>query len=380
MKYFLLLSCLMLCAPAWAQRDPDYDAVVAPQTRLDLRDLGHAPLDVIPDGESGITSLAASPDGNLYGATSGVHSHLFVLNPRHGYVVPLGMIPGTTSVTHSLVASVDGRVFLGTKPGGHLVEYAQPALESPIQIGRTLPVIDHGIPVAGQSIAALALDQDANVIYGLTSPDAHFFRYSITKRQFEDLGVVSKTAPPGEKYEHEKMFSRELIVDKNGNVFMSGQDGVLFKFDVKTGTLNQLAVHAPAVPGREPYTRVDAFALSATGEIFGGTSDGYLFRLVPQTLALTNLGKPLSNHRIAGLAFSAQGKLYGTGGDASDMARLFSYDPVNGAYDLLGFIDVNRPPYFAWQAYEIGDIVTGPDGVIYMGENERISKLFLFRP
>ncbi|OLD61520.1 MAG: hypothetical protein AUI53_05480 [Acidobacteria bacterium 13_1_40CM_2_60_7] len=68
------------------------------------------------------------------------------------------------------------------------------------------------------------------------------------------------------------------------------------------------------------------------------------------------------------------------GGDQDDMARLFSYDPATGAYQILGFVDVNRRPYYTWQAYVIGAMVTGLDGTIYIGESERISKLYLFYP
>jgi hypothetical protein len=68
------------------------------------------------------------------------------------------------------------------------------------------------------------------------------------------------------------------------------------------------------------------------------------------------------------------------GGDQDSMARLFSYDPLTGAYTILGFIDVNRRPYYAWQAYAIGALVCGSDGTVYIGENERISKLYLFYP
>ncbi len=59
---------------------------------------------------------------------------------------------------------------------------------------------------------------------------------------------------------------------------------------------------------------------------------------------------------------------------------MFSFDPSNGAYDLLGFIDVNRRPYYTWQAYVVGAIVSDKRGTIYIGENERISKLYLFYP
>jgi hypothetical protein len=138
--------------------------------------------------------------------------------------------------------------------------------------------------------------------------------------------------------------------------------------------------YAPAVPGREPYTRVDAFLPEKSGAIYGGTSDGYLFRLNPENLTVTNLGKPLNQYRIAGLAWGANGKIYGVGGDELEMARLFSYDPADGSYELPGFIDVNRRPYFAWQAYVIGDIVSDARGTVFLGENERISKLYLFFP
>src|SRR5208283_872416 len=87
---------VFLAASALAQRKPSYDRLTVPQTRIDVRDLGYSPIDVIPDGESGITSLSKAPNGDIYGATNGTRSHLFVLNPQHGYVIPIGVIPGAT--------------------------------------------------------------------------------------------------------------------------------------------------------------------------------------------------------------------------------------------------------------------------------------------
>jgi hypothetical protein len=62
------------------------------------------------------------------------------------------------------------------------------------------------------------------------------------------------------------------------------------------------------------------------------------------------------------------------------MARLFSYDPATGAYRVLGFIDVNRRPYYTWQAYRIGAMCIGTDGTVYIGESERKSRLYLYYP
>ncbi len=62
------------------------------------------------------------------------------------------------------------------------------------------------------------------------------------------------------------------------------------------------------------------------------------------------------------------------------MARLFGYDPSTGAYDVLGFIDVNRRPYYTWRANVIGAMASGDDGTVYISEDERILKLYLFYP
>ena len=122
------------------------------------------------------------------------------------------------------------------------------------------------------------------VLYGLTSPDTHFFEYSLATGKFTDLGVVANKIPEGEKFEKDKMMSRMLVVDQNGNVFASGENGTFFRFNPNAPKreIEELSIRAPAVPGREPWTRVDAFLLDPSGVIYGGTSDGYLFRLDPE--------------------------------------------------------------------------------------------------
>jgi len=381
LRTMVALWFVVLVAQAACQRDPAYDKVVVPQNRIDARDLGYAPIDLIPDGESAITSLTVAPNGDIYGATSGTRVHLFVLNPRHGYVQPLGVVLGATSVTNAVVVATDGDVYLGTAPDGSLLKFSpHDEYEKPIQINRSLNVTNLGQPVAGESIAAMTIDRRANMIYGLTSPGAHFFEYSLLSGKATDMGVVAETIPFGEKFEKDKMMSRMLVVDGQGAVFASGENGSIFRFDPKTQKLEKLPIRAPAVPGREPWTRVDAFVLDPSGLIYGGTSDGYLFRLDPFHLTVTNLGKALSQYRISGLVLSPDGELDGVGGGQNDMARMFTYAPSSGAYDVLGFVDVNRRPYYTWQAYSIGAMVCGLDGTIYLGEDERISKLYLFYP
>jgi hypothetical protein len=41
---------------------------------------------------------------------------------------------------------------------------------------------------------------------------------------------------------------------------------------------------------------------------------------------------------------------------------------------------VNRRPYYTWQAEVVGAVVADARGTVYIGENERISKLYLYFP
>jgi len=394
MRPHLFLLAITAAAPLLAQRTPDYDFSVVRQTRIDLRDLGYPPLDTIPSDESAIRALAVSPEGLIYGATSGKRSHLFVLDPQHGYVEPLGWLRDVTTVHRSLVVSRAGDVYIGgsigvdnngegyaTYPGGHLLKYSsKPQGPRPDQAKFECPVNDLGIAAQGDGIYALAIDPEREVLYGLTYPTGQFFSYDIQKAAFRTHGRVAEHHIPGEKFEKDRLIGRALFVAGNGNVITSGEDGHFFAFDPGHATLRKLPITVPTVPGREPYNRVDAWTSSGDGFAYGGTSDGYLFRMNPDSLMVENLGKPLNQYRIRGLAFAPNGKLYGVGGDDDEMARLFSYDTARGVYQMLGMIDVNHRPYYSWQAYVIDALVIGQDGTLYLGQSERKSKLYLYYP
>ncbi len=391
----IVATLVALALPVRAQRDKSYDYSVVSQVRIDLRDLGYPPVDVIPPDESEIRALAVAPDGRLYGATSGQRSHLFLLDPQHGYVEPLGTLSDAKVVHHSLVVGQRGEVYVGTAlavdnnsqgyehySGGHLLKYvaANDDERNRIRIDKPCPVVDLGIPSKGQGIYALAIDRSRSVIYGLTYPDGEFFSYQIQTGTVKAHGRVAKSIMPGEKFENEKAIGRAVAVDQDGNVFTSGEGGKFYRFDVKAQQLERLNIGVPAVLGREVYDRVDAWTSDVDGSLYGGTSDGYLFRLNTAKLEVVNLGKPLNQYRIRGLVLAHNGKLYGIGGDADEMARLFSYAPSSGLYELLGMIDVNRRPYYSWQGYVFDAMAVGLDGTVYMGQAERKSKLYLYYP
>jgi hypothetical protein len=365
---------------AWAQRDAGYDRSLVSQVRIDLRDLGYPPLDVIPPDESAVTALAVAPDGKLYGATSGKRSHLFVLDPAHGYVLPLGFLDGVTSVEGSLVVSGSGDVFVGAAPGGHLLRYSgqKGASETVPQVSAAVKVSDLGAPVAGEGISALAIDRGRRAIYGLTKPSGHFFSYDIEVNRFTVQGKVAEREMPGENFEKARNIGRAIAIAADGSAYTSGEDGRLYRF---SGALKRLDMSVPSVPGREVFNRVDSWAAGGDGDLlYGGTSDGYLFVLDTKGMRVRNLGKPFNRYRLRGLVQARNGRVYGVGGDNDEMAQLFSYDPAGGTYELLGMVDVNRRPYYSWQAYVIDCATIGADGTVYLGQSERKSKLYIYHP
>ena len=392
---------LALSFPAIAQESTTY---TANQLRLDLRILGQPPLDVIPADESAVTSLAIGADGFLYGGTSGRRAHLFVLDPKWGHVFPLGHLPGVESIFHSLAAASDGSIYIGTSlhnqgrpgergldvlqrykdfPGGHIFLF-EPNKErqsrTPMQRHapfRPVPFVkDLGVAVPGESI--ICLIPGPRSLYGMTFPGGHFFVMDRTTGKIQDKGPVC--GPPLNE-EPFRSIPRALVIDSRGRVWGSGDYGALFHYDPGT---EKIVPHPqdrlPCELGREYKAVVDALVEGPDGLLYGGTSDGFIFRFNPETMRITNLGKPIMQYRIRGLAFSRDGDLWGIGGEQGGAARLFVYRMSSAGYESAGMLHVNRAPYYAWLAYEADSMVAGPDGTLFIGENNRMAHLFLVFP
>jgi len=372
--------------------------------RLDLRALGHPPLDVIPPGESAITSLVVGADGNLYGGTSGKRAHLFVLDPKWGHVFPLGHLPGQESIFHAMAAAPDGSIYIGTSllnqgridqrgndvllrykgyAGGHIYRF-EPAkeLQSRKRMqtpdpSRPLPfAADLGVAVAGDSVVSLIYGTGA--LYGMTFPGGHFFVMDLATGRTVDKGPVCG-APLNE--EPFRSIPRALVLDAKGRVWGTGDYGALFDYSPGTGTLTlHRDRRIPAEMGREYKAIVDALVLNRDAMIYGGTSDGFIFRFDPETMTIQNLGKPIWQQRIRGLAFSQDGDLWGVGGEAGGSARVFVYRTRTGSFESGGMLHVNRTPYYAWLAYEAESMIAGPDGTLFIGEAGRLAHLYLLYP
>lgn len=374
------------------------------QLRLDLRVLGHPPRDVIPAGESAITSLVIGADGCVYGGTTGKRAHLFKLDPSWGHVFPLGYIEGEESIFHSLAAAPDSSIYIGTSlnnkgrvekrgqdvlaryqdySGGHIYRFDskkelknRKRMQNPRPLEPVSFLSDLGVAVPGEGIICLLLGN--RELYGMTFPGGFFFVTDLNSGKTESKGAVC--GPPLNE-EPFRSFPRAMVIDHNGLVWGAGDNGALFFYDPKKDKIVFLPGHRlPSEFGREFKTIVDALVLGPDKLIYGGTTDGFIFRFDPETKKIVNLGKPMWQYRIRGLAFSKSGDLYGVGGDRGGAARLFVYRTSQGCYENLGMLDVNRAPYYAWHAFEADAMVAGPDGTLFIGESGRMSHLYLLYP
>ncbi|MFB3906206.1 MAG: hypothetical protein ACE15E_22405 [Acidobacteriota bacterium] len=381
-----------------------------PLHRLGYRDLGYPFFSQVPADGCYITSLAASPDGHVYGATTGFRSYVFVFSPKTDQVRPLGHLAGCEGVHHSLVVGKQGRLFIGggknviqpfpilKRPGGgldrvsrdlweqveeqyrgygggHLYLYEQKQEDEGWRGDNPLKVTDLGIPVPGDGIYCLALDPDRETLYGISYPHGHFFIHEVGRGTTKDLGAVFRDVLfGGPDIRTLRSLPRDLAIDQDGFVYASADGGKLIRYNPQKQQLETLDV---AIPG-ESMQVVEAWAVG-NEVLYGGTSEGFIFRL-SGSQKLENLGKPLVAQRIRGLALGKDGRLFGLGGDRHGVNQLFVYDPQTRSYEVLGSVEVDRSPYYAWRAHQFDAMVTSADGTIFMGESDRGGHLFFFIP
>jgi streptogramin lyase len=179
--------------------------------------------------------------------------------------------------------------------------------------------------------------------------------------------------------------SRRLVVDGKGRVFGSLPTNRVFRFDPATGRLEVLPHELPSLWNRQVLGRADAWAVAPDGGIYGGSAgDGLLFRLDPDTGAVTNLGSPASLPRLRGLVFAADGRLYGIAGAAPKPTRLFRYDPRSGGFRDLGqpqfpILSPGVPDGLQWRGFQLATLAVSDDGrTVVIGDEEVMSQLMVF--
>ena len=417
MKGMIIAYALLAAAPTFAQKcvNPHFDA-----QRLDFRDLGYPGATEIAADSSPITALLAhGGNGKVYGATSGKASHLFVWDSRVNKVFPLGALPKAQGVHGCLVEGKDGLVYIGTGKnehellilskkmpegrraienqlwadiearykdyeGGHL--YAYDTVKGDMEVylaGTTAKVVDLGVPLPGESIYAMAIDGKNGVLYGLGYPHAELFAFDIATRKARKLGKwMEKLSYPGPERSWRGV-PRALVVDSDGVVWSSGDDGLLRCYDPKSGKFGGSSMRVPGeyweTQAYNAFPVVEQLFVQSDGGLIGTSSDGFVFSAYPKEDRLLNWGKPRVERRIRAATIGKDGRLYMIAGEKDNVCRLFSFRHDEGHLDW-GVLGVDRSPYYAKIAYQFDAMCTGADGTVFIGESDRRAKLFMFVP
>jgi len=334
----------------------------------------------IPAEESAITSLCLGVNYQVFGATSGKHAHLFRYQPKgpDGVVIDIGSIGNEKAVRKSLVSTSDGIVIGGTSSlndskydGGKIFEYRGGLFSGDfIQEWQIMEQKVHivTIPVKGEGIGGLVIDNVRNRVYGISDKTGVFFIYDFKKKKIKKIGDIDKRG-----------FSTAITIDSSGKVFGCGYGSSMFYFDPDSLKIEKLNVFIPTFPGRNLYDSLDSLTYDKRNSIiYGGTKEGNLFVFNPATKEIKSLGKPTNLNRIRDITVTNDGRVFGISGEDNDMNHLFCYNPKNGELKDLGIPLATMEK--RWYGYKFDCVLTGVDGEIYLGESDRISHLFIYHP
>jgi outer membrane protein assembly factor BamB len=343
-------------------------------------------------------------DGKVYCTTAA--GWMFEFDPIIEKVVELGPVTEKGPVySPNLTIAPDGNLYGGTwtdaKPGekqppGHLFRLDD----------KSAKVTDLGIVGQGEGIYTMTSNDPKNILYGVTTPSCLLFSYDLRTGKIRIIGDIMESIKSylgaakdestgklvvtdvgeekgkgwersigGSPWRKRYFPPRAIICDNQGNVWGSRDQGLFFKYDVKADKLADTPIEMPLMIGTEDAIiteiSVDSLAKDSSGMIYGGTySDGYLFRLNPNTGEAVCFGKPIRQQRIRALAVGMDGLVYGVGGEDAGISKLFRFNPKTGDMRELRVIHER-----GWIAYRIDTIVIGADATLYLGESSRISHL-----
>jgi len=419
-KYINLLVILFLIhSVVTAQKsvNPNFET-----HRLDYRDIGYPAATEIPADDSPIAALLAHSNGKVYGATSGKQSYLFVYDYLTNKVYPLGKIPVTRGVHHSLSEGKDGLVYIGTGlnelslinltrdipygrrtieyqlwkdiknkyksfEGGHIYVYDPEKGDNDTYLNEsTAKLEDMGIAVPGNSIYAMTINKEKDKIYGISYPNAVFFEFDIKGKTFKNYGPWLNMKSYSGPERSWRSVPRSLICLPDGLVFSSGDNGLLYYFDPSSGKIEETDMRIPGeywvTQNYNGYPVVEQLIPDQDGRILGSTSDGFIFRADVTTGKLTVMGKPRVERRIRAMTLGKNQRLYMICGEKDNVCRMFSYDlsGQNEGFLDYGVLGVDRSPYYAKIGYQFDAMCTAQDGTIFIGESDRRAKLFFYIP
>ena len=312
--------------------------------------------------ESHITALDVSPQGFVYGGTSGKRAHVFV-GMFHGVTGMIFDMKAVDDATHCpavccgksrFVACVNGPSGTGRILASHLQPWPYDLIQ---EWGFRRPPFEDLGGVAGEPIVHAVADASRDHAVGVT--EHHLFSVDLAALKIQVIAEVSG-------------FGR-LTVGSKGSIIGADGAGHLWRFDPQTQKLEPQAFKLPA--GRWEKSPAVWARSAQTGLLYTADDDGKLFSFDEQRGFSASLGKTMLTP-VYCMAATFDGRVFGSCGPG--IAKMFCYDPARREITNLGVAVslFERRRY----GYVFGDAVTGRDGEIIFGEDDDGGHLWLYFP
>lgn len=315
----------------------------------------------IPADESHITALDVTPDGIVYGGTSGRKVHLFVgmFHGVTGIVFDMGSVEGATECKEICCTEMEFIACVNGPEGGRLtVGKLQPLPFDLIQEwGFTRsPFDDLGEAVPGEKIVHAVMDPSKLNLVGIT-PN-HLFVADFKHRSIEVVGEVAGRG--------------RIALGSEGGIFGVDGDG-LWRFDPKGRGMEIKWLDIPE--GNWQNGAVRWAKDQRTGLQYCTDSSGRLYSFDEKEGFSEELARtPLTP--VGPMAVTLDGRLFGTCGKG--VSRLFYFQPEERSMRDLGVAVsvIERRRY----GYEFGAAAVGRDGEIIFGEDDDLGHIWLYFP
>lgn len=315
----------------------------------------------MPLDESHITALDITPEGIVFGGTSGNQSHLFVaaVHRLTGIVFDLGTPEGATHCAAVCWGGSRFVAFVNGPRGGRAVGTAAPEMDEDLiqewGFDRS-PLVDHGECVPGEPVVHAVADASHKFAVGVTA--GHLFTTELAAPQIRVVGEVSAKG--------------KIAIASRGGIV--GQDGGshLWHYDPSTRALSRHAVKLPEGSWDRPLN----WARDAqTGLLYTADAAGRLFSFEESAGFSRPLGRTALGP-VGPMAVTFDGRVFGFCGD--EIANMFCYDPGLREVSNLGVAAsvIQQRRY----GYVFGDAVTGRDGEIVFGEDDNGGHLWIYFP
>ncbi len=325
--------------------------------------------------------VLADPDSSLvYLGITSFNADIFrAFDRKTGKFLDLGYAkiadPFDAKFHRGLVKSQDGCIYgaiallhdvndYWNAPGGSIVRYNPKNGE----------LKKLGIPMPHVYIQGMVIDEVRRIAYCQTFTPEYLASFNIDTGESRNLGLTGSGLAMGQ--------GENIILDAKSRVWgfwgitrAWQQHGIgsdmnrLFRYDPEEDKITFFKHGLPQLEGRYGFAEGDGLFAASNGAIYAGSKEGALCRIDPDTAEVELLGAPCPPKRIAAFA-ERDGYLYGIGGRFGN-ASLFRMSLATEKYEMLGKLFDPETGDSAWQ---IHDMSIAPDGAIFAGENDTMTR------